>query len=144
MDYITLDQLKAEVSESVLLQLADDGTGNIDTDLLDDINRNAVGEVEGYLRGIYVLPLVSPIDPIVEKIVAGLMYSSLYRRTAAVEYLDLMTETQAVAVGKLKDISRRIIKLDHPLVGDDDNTSNSFRSITPDAKFQFPSSFSKW
>lgn len=144
MQYTDLETLKTQISEELLLQIASDGLGGIDTNLLDEINKRTVAEVEGHLRGIYVLPLAADlqdVDPQITEIVNYIMQFGLYSRIDGADVPETVESTYNAQIKRLEKIAARTVTLAHDKVDVDDDTPATFRSITPDAKF--PAGFTK-
>lgn len=152
MTYTDLDGLIAEMSLPVLQDLVpwvsgrdassgeffDAGLSDV---LLDSINGSAVGELHGYIRGIYSLPLSSPVDPIVTRTVAELMHYLCYKQGNAEQIADPVVKLYEMVVRRMQSMQRRDVKLDHDLVVADDALQTSFPYIAPDAKF--PAGFTR-
>lgn len=78
--YATLDDLKKQLPEYLLIQLSDDaGNGTIDTTVTDTALETADVEIDGYLGGRYTLPL-SPVPAIINKQAVDIALYNLYAR----------------------------------------------------------------
>ncbi|MBU0665351.1 MAG: DUF1320 domain-containing protein [Proteobacteria bacterium] len=79
--YATLDDLKKQLPEDLLIQLTDDGgAGIIDTTVTDAALETADVEIDGYLGARYDLPLASPVPTIVDKMAVDIAIYNLYAR----------------------------------------------------------------
>lgn len=142
MTYTDLDALTKEVSLEILEKLAPDGSGGIDTDVVDEANKKAVDEVHGFLRGVYTLPLGSPVDGLIELTVNEITQYQLYKSVDAADVPEQIGELYKGALKRLKGIREREISIEaeEDLGGDEDNPA-TFKVISPDAKF--PAGFTK-
>lgn len=78
--YATLDDLKKQLPEDLLINLTDDGgSGIIDTTVTDAALETADVEIDGYLGSRYTLPL-APIPPIIAKQAVDIAIYNLYAR----------------------------------------------------------------
>ena len=53
MKYITLEEFYGFVVKPEVVKLTEGQNGEPDTEVLEEVNRNAVSDLEGYLRGLY-------------------------------------------------------------------------------------------
>jgi phage gp36-like protein len=80
MSYATIDDLKKQLPEDMLVQLTDDaGAGAIDAVVADNALETAAVEIDGYLAGRYTLPL-SPVPAVVVKLAVDIAVYNLYAR----------------------------------------------------------------
>ncbi len=78
--YATLDDLKKQLPEDILIQLTDDaGNGIIDTTVTDNALESADVEIDGYLGERYTLPL-DPVPSIIIKQAVDIAIYNLYAR----------------------------------------------------------------
>lgn len=78
--YATLDDLKKQLPEDLLINLTDDGgSGIIDTAVTDTALETADVEIDGYLGARYALPL-SPVPGILGKLAVDIAIYNLYAR----------------------------------------------------------------
>lgn len=78
--YATLDDLKKQLPEDLLINLTDDGgSGIIDTTVTDAALETADVEIDGYLGARYDLPL-SPVPAIIAKQAVDIAIYNLYAR----------------------------------------------------------------
>lgn len=78
--YATVDDLKKQLPEDLLIQLTDDaGNGIIDTTVTDNALEAADVEIDGYLGERYTLPL-SPVPNIINKQAVDVAIYNLYAR----------------------------------------------------------------
>lgn len=150
--YTDLDNLIAEMNLPVLQDLVpwvdgrDQASGEffdagVSDVLLEKINESAVGELHGYIRGIYVLPLESPADPVATRTVNELMHYLCYKQGNAEKIEASVVELYKMLVKRMQAMQRREMKLDHDMVSSDEDLQSSFPYIVPDAKF--PPGFTK-
>lgn len=144
MIYTTIQAVEAEMSAEILAQLAPgDGASGYDEDLLDAVEETAAGELHGYIRGIYALPVASPVDPLVVQTVNELVHYQLYKRRDGANLPDKITELYKAAVARMVKMQRREITLDAAAEElADESQPSSFPYISPAAKF--PAGFTKW
>jgi len=134
MRYITQQQLDAFMSDRSLLQLIDkDG-------LIEEINEDAAGEIDGYLRGIYTLPLQEPVDRMLTTICGDIMKFRLHKRRFDKTMPEPVLELYKMAVKKLERIQERKITLsiagtDTAPDGGSDSGLGTIRYHTPTQKF---------
>lgn len=63
MKYITLEEFYGFVVKPEAVKLTEGRDGEPDEKVIEEVNRNAVSDLEGYLRGLYRLPLEEPVEP---------------------------------------------------------------------------------
>lgn len=110
MAYISIDELKALVPDSVMRELSDDvAGGEINSDLLQKVINEASEEVDGYLRNRYTLPF-KDTPTLVTKCVKQIARYALYdRRPEGFElpravrdgYTDTIKKLESIRDGKL-------------------------------------------
>lgn len=154
MLYTSLDNLIAEVSLSILRQMApydalvDDDEGEyfdaeVSGTLLERLNTVACGELHGYVRGAYSVPFSDPVDEVVTQTVNELMHYQLYKQRDAANIPDAVLELYKQTIKRMEKMQRREIVLAADLLaGDEDTEPATFRYVSPEAKF--PSGFTKW
>ena len=138
MKYITQDGLDSILSDQSLKALAGK-LGGIDTDLLELANADAVGEIDGYLRGIYELPLADPIDQLLTTICGDIMKFRLYKRRDERSMPENIITMYKLAISKLEKIQARKITLAVPSTSSGDSNSTETGTIqyhTPSPKFK--------
>ena len=85
MPYCTIDDIKDQIDEAILIQLTDDeGTGSVNETRVSAAIAKADGEIDSYLSGRYTVPL-SPVPEIVEKFSVDISIWNLYARRSIVE-----------------------------------------------------------
>jgi phage gp36-like protein len=150
MTYTTLQLLISEMSLPILQQLApwvsgsDQSSGEcfaagVSNTLLDALEGKAIGELYGYLRGIYTIPLITPVDSLVVQTINELVHYQLYKQRDAANLPDKISDLYKGAVKRLQSIQKREIVLDAPFAVEDADQPSSFQFISPPAKF--PSGF---
>jgi phage gp36-like protein len=78
--YTTLDDIKQQVEEAILVQLTDDaGAGAVDTDVVTAAITEADGTIDSYCQGRYTLPLY-PVPPRVVGLSRDIAIYNLYSR----------------------------------------------------------------
>lgn len=105
MTYATQQNLIDRFGESELIQLTDrGGLGEIDAVVIDRALADADAEINGYLAARYILPLVSPLPTVLEKLACDIARYQLYddRVTEAVEtrYKNAVSLLRDVAAGR--------------------------------------------
>jgi phage gp36-like protein len=111
--------------------------GVTDEELLEKANADAVGEIDGYLRGIYPLPLADPVDQQLSTICGDIMKFRLYKRRDEKAMPENVITMYKLAVSKLEKIQKRTITLDVPST-DSGSSSTEMGTIqfkTPTQKF---------
>jgi phage gp36-like protein len=153
MIYSTLASLVSEMSLPILQQLAPWATGDqlsgeyfvaeVSNTLVDAVEGKAIGELYGYLRGIYTITLIAPVDPLVVQTINELMHYQLYKQRDGANLPDKIGELYKGAVKRMQSIQKREIVLDAALAVEDSDQPTSFQFISPAAKFPsgFTSSF---
>lgn len=137
MKYITTDGLDSILSDNSIKALAGKN-GVVDEDLLEKANTDAVGEIEGYLRGIYDLPLADPVDALISTITGDIMKFRLYKRRDERSMPETIITMYKLAVSKLEKIQIRKITLAIPQSGVENATTTEGGTIqyhTPTQKF---------
>lgn len=136
MRYITAEEFFAYIGKRALLQLTDSGTGTPDLELLEEVNEDAASELDGYLRGVYALPLPEPVDRIVRTLTADIMKFRLYKRRDEKNMPEEVLKLYKLTTDKLRDIQARRLVLDAPGIGQDTISGGSVVSWTPAPKFR--------
>lgn len=149
MTYTTLTSLVSEMSLPILQQLAPWATGDqvsgeyfvaqVSNTLVEAVEVKAIGELYGYLRGIYTIPLIAPVDPLVVQTINELMHYQLYKQRDGANLPDKIGELYKGAVKRMQSIQKREIVLDAAFAVEDADQPTSFQFISPAAKF--PSGF---
>ena len=136
MKYITTDGLDSILSDASLKALAGKN-GVADEDLLEKANADAVGEIDGYLRGIYELPLADPVDQQLSTICGDIMKFRLYKRRDEKAMPENVITIYKLAVSKLENIQKRTITLDVPSTdsGSGSTEMGTIQFKTPTQKF---------
>ncbi len=146
MLFLALNNLVSETSLPVLQQLApwvsgqDQVSGEyfsnlVSNTLIDSLELTAIGELYGYLRGIYTLPLVAPVESLVRQTLAELIHYQLYKQRDGANLPDKILELYKGAVKRLQSIQKREIVLDAPMAVVDEDQPTTFQFISPPAKF---------
>ncbi|GEM_PF-5588365 len=146
MLYLTLDNIIAETSLPILQQLApwvsgeDQESGEffgkeVSNSLVESIELTAVGELYGYIRGIYTLPLTAPVDLLVRQTLLELMHYQLYKQRDGANLPDKILELYKGAVKRMQAMQRREIVLDALMAVEDADQPTTFQFISPAAKF---------
>lgn len=133
MKYITVEGLDSILSDASIKALAGKA-GVVDQDLLDNANADAVGEIDGYLRGIYELPLVDPVDQLLSTICGDIMKFRLYKRRDERNMPENILTMYKLATTKLEKIQKRVITLAVPTTGAV-TEPGTIRYHTPTQKF---------
>lgn len=112
-------------------------SGSISTELLEKVNADAVAEIDGYLRGIYQLPLTEPVDQQLSTICGDIMKFRLYKRRDEKAMPENILTMYKLATSKLEKIQKRIITLDVPSSPSTSSGSESgtIQYHTPTQKF---------
>ena len=135
MKYITPEGLNSILSDRSLMSLAGKD-GQTDLELLENINTDVTAEIDGYLRGVYQLPLADPVDPLLTTICGDLMKFRLYKRRDEKAMPDGVITMYKLAVSKLKDIQLRTIVLAVPVTeGETAPGMGTVQYHTPKQKF---------
>jgi phage gp36-like protein len=141
MKYITQEQLDAFLNDRSLKALA--GTaGVLDAELLEKVNGMATSKIDGYLRGVYDLPLAEPVDGMLFTLCGNLMRYFLYERRDAANIPDKILKLYNLALKDLDKIQNRTIVLEVTDAGTgvtEPAEINTIRVNTPTQKF--PSHF---
>lgn len=136
MRYLTEEEFSAHIGKRALLQLTDATDGQPDSQLLEEVNEDAASEVDGYLRGVYALPLMDPVDRIVKIATADIMKFRLYKRRDEKNMPEEVLKLYRLTLDKLRDIQGRRCILDAPGVGQQSVAGGSIVSWTPTQKFK--------
>lgn len=151
MLYTTLQRLKGELSLPILQQLApwvdgeDEPEGDffdagVSDSLIEQLNDVAVGEVHGYVRGVYDVPF-AVCDDLVSQTVTEIMHYLLYKSRDGAAIPDTVADIYKNAIKRLEKIQRRDIVLEAQVVEVAD-TQSSYPYISPEAKF--PAGFTRF
>lgn len=136
MRYITAEEFFAYIGKRALLQLTDSTTATPDPQLLEEVNEDAASEVDGYLRGVYALPLPEPVDRIVRTLTADVMKFRLYKRRDEKTIPEEVLKLYKLTTDKLRDIQARRLVLEAPGIGRDTVSGGSVVSWSPAPKFR--------
>jgi len=109
--YCSLEDLKKQVQEDILIQLTDDvQSGQIDSDVIDEAVIYSETLIDGYLRGRYVLPL-SVIPAVIKILAVDLTTYRLYSRRFHTDIPDGISEKYKNSTKILEQIQKGIISL---------------------------------
>lgn len=108
--YSTLNDIKSQLPEEVLIQLTDDNAlGTVDEEKVNQAIANADAEIDGYCSVKYRVPL-DPVPAIIKRISAHLTIYDLYSRRVEV-MPEVRAENRKSSIKHLENISRGIVKL---------------------------------
>lgn len=116
MKYLAEADLNTIMSERDLAHLTDE-LGTIETTvLLTEINKQAVAEIEGYLKGRYELPTANaPGDEqILKNLTLDMMKYRLYKRRNGEDIPDAILKTYSQNIDLLRNIAKGVVKLNLP------------------------------
>jgi len=137
MKYITQEQLDAFLNDRSLRALAGN-SGVIDDALLEKVNKMASDKIDGYLRGIYDLPLSEPVDGQLFTMCGNLMRYYLYERRDAANIPDKILKLYEFTIKDLEKIQMRkiILEVTDADTGETESAElNEIRVNTPTQKF---------
>lgn len=131
MAYISIDELKALVPDSVMRELSDDvAGGEINSDLLQTVINEACEEVDGYLRNRYTLPF-KDTPTLVTKCVKQIARYALYdRRPEGFELPRAVRDGYTDTIKKLESIRDGELSLGVP-----DTLNNAKAILNDDGEF---------
>lgn len=136
MRYVTESEFLKIVAHGELVALTESKNNEVDFEIIEQINADACAEVDGYLRGIYTLPIEEPIDRNITAITVSIMKFMLYKRRDERTVPDKIVELYKLTVSKLKDIQSRKFILDAPGAKDGEPISGTtVQSWTPEPIF---------
>ncbi|ATG73678.1 hypothetical protein AN401_07245 [Zobellella denitrificans] len=106
MPYITLADLQERFSAEEILSLADDGTGQIDQDVINRAAEDASGEIDGYVAaGGYTVPMLT-VPRIIRAYACDIaryrMYDDAATEQVRKRYEDAIKFLRLLAEGKVK------------------------------------------
>ena len=109
MSYIAETDLDEYISEKSLIQLTDDGrTGAVDSDITAECIAGAEDEVNGYLSGLYTVPITGTVPGLVTEASVVLACRRLYVRRGSIpaafqtQVEDTMSLLTKIAEGKIQ------------------------------------------
>lgn len=114
MLYITNKEFFSRAGQSAVADLTDGRDGEIDLELIESINADAVAEVDSNLRGIYRLPLPTPAPSLIRSITSDLMIYHLNKRRNPKNISDSLIHLYKSALSKLKELRDRTIEIEAP------------------------------
>lgn len=83
MSYITIADIEARIGKQTVIAICDDDNdGEPDYGVLEGVIRDATGYVNGFLRGIYPIPLPEPIPDEVKRLTLDVAQGYLANRHA--------------------------------------------------------------
>ncbi len=106
--------------------------------LLEKMNYKSASKIDGYLRGVYDLPLSEPVDGQLLVICGNLMRYYLYERRDAANIPDKILKLYQFAIKDLEKIQNRIIVLEltNATTGEAETAEiEAIRMNTPTQKF---------
>lgn len=110
--YCTIEQIKSQIPEEKLVQLTDDkNLAEIDINTVNQIILSAEDTINGYLRGIYNLPL-NPVPGFVSELALNLAIYKLYFRRIGTVIPEDIVQKYKDAIETLEKIRKREIVLD--------------------------------
>lgn len=138
MQYITPEEFYGFVVKAEVAKLTEGTNGEPNAAVLEEVNTAAVSDMEGYLRGLYRLPLPEPVEPTIKTIMGELMRFYLRTRRNDQNVSDSVFKLYQITIGKLKGIQDKKIILDAPgLAGENQPISaGTVQSWTPTQKFK--------
>lgn len=86
--------------------------GTFDMGIIEGANADAAAEINGYLRGVYDLPLAEPVDGLLTTLCGDIMKFRMYKRRDEKAMPENVITMYKMAVAKLKDIQNRIVILE--------------------------------
>ena len=109
MAYITEADLDEYISETTLVQLTDDDrTGAVNSDIVAEVIAGAENEVNGYLSGLYTVPIVGTVPGMITEATVVLACRRLHIRRGGIpaafqaQVDDTMRLLLKIAEGKVK------------------------------------------
>lgn len=138
MKYITVEEFYGFVVKAQVAAYTEGTGGEPNMEILEKVNADAASEIDGYLRGLYQMPLPEPVDPMLKTITGDLMrFRLITRRDAQNQKDSSIWELYKMVVSRLRDIQQKKIILDAPGIGGNDAsvTSGTVQSWTPAQKF---------
>jgi phage gp36-like protein len=114
--YCTLDDLRAQVPEAVLVDLTDDeGTGAINADRVNAAIASASSEIDGYCQSRYPVPF-DPVPPFIKKLAVDItLYNLFARRGYDEDSADRsILDRYKNAVRVLENIAKGVVTLGQP------------------------------
>ncbi|MDR0510918.1 MAG: DUF1320 domain-containing protein [Rikenellaceae bacterium] len=136
MRYVASEEFCAYIGQRALMQLTDSSAGTLNTELIEEVNEDAASEVDGYLRGVYDLPLAEPVDRNVKTLTADIMKFRLYKRRDEKNLPEEILKLYKMTIDKLRDIQARRFVLDAKGIGHDSVSEGVVRYSTPSQKFK--------
>jgi phage gp36-like protein len=137
MKYVNQEQLDAFLNDRSLKALVGTG-GALDAELLEKVNGMATSKIDGYLRGVYSLPLIDPVDGMLFTLCGNLMRYYLYERRDAANIPDKILELYKLAIKDLEQIQKRniVLEVTSEETGEQEAaTLNAIQYKTPTQKF---------
>lgn len=110
MAYCTLDDIKRQLPEAVVIQLTDDSqTGAVAMENVDKAIADAGSEIDGYCRKRYDVPF-APVPAIINKLAVDIGIYNLFSRRD-VEPPQVRTDRYNAAVRVLENIARGTVTI---------------------------------
>ena len=141
MQYVTIQEVKLAFGEAQLEQLTESTPDNLNLELIEAVNAQAVGEVHSYLQGVYELPLTVSDEPMIVSLVLDLMKYRLFKRRDQWNLSDSALALYKQIVSLLEKIRQRDVRLSSALLqvstDTDSNTqTGDVRYVTKPQKFK--------
>lgn len=118
MRYLTAEEFYSYMNKTTTAQLTDSRGSEPDLVVLENVNSDAADEVDGYLRGVYELPLPEPSPAVIREITADLMKFKLFKRRDSQNISDQVIKLHKITIDRLSEIRLGSFILDAPAAGD--------------------------
>ena len=147
MSYSDIDDLRKEINEDDLARLTGDIDGlTVNEERITTALKKAFDVINNYLRGRFTVPLIEPIDPIINCISTDLTFAYLYESTYATGSVpSTIVWRKIMTLKMLKDLRSGQYTLDPAYNQEGEsqpqilsNKSGNVRSFSSDQMTDFP------
>lgn len=136
MRYLTAEEFYSYLNKTTTAQLTDSRGSEPDLVVLESVNSDAADEVDGYLRGVYELPLPEPAPAVIREVVADLMKFKLFKRRDSQNIADEVIKLHKITIDRLSEIRLRRFTLEAPAVDGSKSVSGGIiKSWAPAQRF---------
>lgn len=136
MTYISIDELKSLVPDSVMRELSDDiAGGEINFDLVQTVINEACEEVDGYLRNRYTLPFANTPTLIKQCAKQIARYALYERRPEGFELPPAVVDGRKVAIKNLENIRDGKVSIGVPDTLNNIKSKNAKAILNDDGEF---------
>jgi phage gp36-like protein len=121
--YCTVNDLLGSIREETIIELSDDSDTptSINVDIVNQMIVQADNEIDGYIRGRYILPL-DPVPGVIKDISVDMSIYNLWTRRPERAAPDAIIKKYNDRIKRLQDIAEGVFLVNAPQLGASDST----------------------